>query len=84
MLIFSIIDPIYNIHFSLDGDCIVRILLLHISSGVRMLEKRIIALVDMNAFLASVEQALNPDLLGKPVIVGGEPGTRGIVICARF
>ncbi len=38
----------------------------------------------MNAFLASVEQALNPDLTGKPVIVGGEPGTRGIVICASY
>ena len=38
----------------------------------------------MNAFLASVEQALNPDLAGKPVIVGGEPGTRGIVICSSY
>ena len=38
----------------------------------------------MNAFLASVEQALNPDLLGKPVIIGGEPGTRGIVICSSY
>lgn len=49
-----------------------------------MANQRIIALVDMNAFLASVEQALNPDLAGKPVIVGGEPGTRGIVICSSY
>ena len=43
-----------------------------------------IALVDMEAFLASVEQALNPELAGKPVIIGGLPGTRGIVICASY
>ena len=49
-----------------------------------MSEQKIIALVDMNAFLASVEQALNPNLIGKPVIVGGEPGTRGIVVCASY
>jgi DNA polymerase-4 len=46
--------------------------------------KPVIALVDMDAFLASVEQAINPDLVGKPVIVGGLPGTRGIVICASY
>jgi len=44
----------------------------------------VIALVDMEAFLASVEQALNPELAGKPVIIGGLPGTRGIVICASY
>lgn len=46
--------------------------------------KPVIALIDMDAFLASVEQALNPDLIDKPVIVGGMPGTRGIVICASY
>ncbi|OQX90824.1 MAG: hypothetical protein B6D58_09395 [candidate division Zixibacteria bacterium 4484_95] len=46
--------------------------------------KPVIALVDMDAFLASVEQAINPDLAGKPVIVGGLPGMRGIVICASY
>jgi DNA polymerase-4 len=45
---------------------------------------RIIALVDMNAFLASVEEGLNPAFRNQPVIVGGLPGERGIVICANY
>jgi len=39
--------------------------------------------IDSDAFLASVEQALNPELKGKPVIVG-EPERRGVVASASY
>ena len=42
--------------------------------------------IDMDAFFAAVEEKKNPDLKGKPVIIGGmgDPSRRGVVSTANY
>jgi DNA polymerase-4 len=47
-------------------------------------QPRAIVHLDLDAFFAAVEMLENPDLAGKPLIVGGRPEGRGVVAAASY
>lgn len=51
---------------------------------IRGIEDCQIIHVDMDAFFAAVEQRDNPELIGKPVIIGGDPHSRGVVSTCSY
>lgn len=49
-----------------------------------MATSRRIALIDLDAFYASVEEMEQPELRGQPLLIGGSPQGRGVVAAASY
>lgn len=45
---------------------------------------RILAHLDLDAFFAAVEELESPELRGRPLVVGGDPHSRGVVSTANY
>ncbi|MEX2355691.1 MAG: DNA polymerase IV [Thermaerobacterales bacterium] len=46
--------------------------------------ERVVLLCDLDAFFAAVEVLDHPELAGRPVVVGGDPDSRGVVATCNY
>ena len=56
----------------------------NIENDAAFTSQRKIIHVDMDAFFASVEQRDDPEYRGQPLIVGGDPDSRGVVAACSY